>query len=314
MKTEKRFLEPTPIQYLGKLPGGQKLFIKRDDLLGFCFGGNKCRIGAAFLEDMEKLGADFMVSYGSRSSNLNRVVAALCRSRNIPCMILSSEEKGEKDGFNAAMICRMGIRRTPCSKDKVADTVRVTLQSLRNKGFHPYYIYGNEYGRGNEAVARTAYQKAYQEILDWQKQNQISFDGIFLASGTGMTQGGLLAGKRENGGREKIIGISVARELDSGVDGVCRYAGGGGEDICFETEYRCGGYGKYDEEIEAGILQMMEDNGIALDPIYTGKAYAGMLRWLKKQGEGMEHVLFLHTGGLPLYFDYLNNKMKEVGQ
>ena len=74
------------------------------------------------------------------------------------------------------------------------------------------------------------------------------------------------------------------------------------------------GYGKYDEEIEAGIRQMMEDNGIALDPIYTGKAYTGMLRWLKKQGEGMEHVLFLHTGGLPLYFDYLNSKVKEVRQ
>ena len=314
MKTIKRFLEPTPIQYLGKLSGGQKLFIKRDDLLGFCFGGNKCRIGAAFLEDMGKLGADFMVSYGSRSSNLNRVVSALCRSQNIPCRILSSEEKGERDGFNAAMISQMGIERMPCSKEKVADTVSHTLQSLREQGFHPYYIYGNMYGKGNEAAARTAYRKAYREILDWQEQNQISFDAIFLASGTGMTQGGLLAGKWENGGREKIIGISVARDLESGVAGVRRYAGEGREDICFETEYRCGGYGKYDEEIEAGIRQMMEDNGIALDPIYTGKAYTGMLRWLKKQGEGMEHVLFLHTGGLPLYFDYLNSKVKEVRQ
>ena len=65
MKTQQLLLNPTPVQYLGKLPGGQDIFMKRDDLLGFSFGGNKCRIAVAFLEDMEQKGGDLMVSYGS---------------------------------------------------------------------------------------------------------------------------------------------------------------------------------------------------------------------------------------------------------
>ena len=70
--------------------------MKRDDLLGFSFGGNKCRIGMAFLEDMEKQGGNFMVSYGSPGSNLNRTMAALCKSKNIPCLIMVAEEEGEE--------------------------------------------------------------------------------------------------------------------------------------------------------------------------------------------------------------------------
>ena len=62
MEAAGKLLVPTPIQYLETLPGGQEIFIKRDDLLGFSFGGNKCRIGAEFLEDMRRQGADFVVS------------------------------------------------------------------------------------------------------------------------------------------------------------------------------------------------------------------------------------------------------------
>ncbi len=300
---------PTPIQYLETLPGGQEIFIKRDDLLGFSFGGNKCRIGAEFLEDMRRQGADFMVSYGSRRSNLNRVMASMCRSLRIPCLIISSGEDEEQDGFNAALVDSMGAGRVFCKKNLVAETVESTLLDLKGQGYKPYYIYGDIYGMGNEETARSAYQKAYQEIRLWQEKAQAEFEAIFLASGTGMTQGGLLAGRREQQGREKIIGISVAREKEAGAAAVRRYAGEGEDDVCFETDYRCGGYGRYDGEIEGVIQRMMECHGIALDPVYTGKAYAGMLKWLERHGEGMKKVLFIHTGGLPLYFDYLNGRM-----
>lgn len=309
MEAANKLLAPTPIQYLEMLPGGQEVFIKRDDLLGFSFGGNKCRIGAEFLEDMRRQGADFMVSYGSRRSNLNRVVASMCKSQGIPCLIISSEEDGEQDGFNAALVDFMGAGRVFCKKDSVAGTVGSTLQALRSQGHKPYYIYGDAHGMGNEETARSAYRKAYREIRLWQEHAQAEFEAIFLASGTGMTQGGLLAGKRQQHGREKIIGISVAREAGPGAAAVRRYAGEGEEEVCFEADYRCGGYGRYDGEIEGVIQRMMKRHGIALDPVYTGKAYAGMLRWLERYGEGMKKVLFIHTGGLPLYFDYLNGRM-----
>lgn len=323
MNTGQQLLTPTPIQYLGRGPKGQKLYIKRDDLLGFSFGGNKCRIGAALLEDMEKKGADFLISYGSRKSNLNRVLAAMCKSRGIPCLVICSEEEGaeREDTFNAEIIRRMGIQSVFCEKTRVAETVERVLKQVRDSGFVPYYIYGNQYGKGNEPAARQAYLRAYQEIAEWQEEQKLYFDQIFLASGTGMTQGGLLAGQKEYFRRlgpgkqfeQKIIGISVARDKKAGIEAVGRYAGlnagsGSGTEIYFFDEYRCGGYGRYDRDIEDAIQNMMEEHGIFLDPAYTGKAYAGMLRVLESGGTDKDSVLFLHTGGLPLYFDYLRQK------
>lgn len=307
-------LEPTPVQYLGRLPGGQDIFMKRDDLLGFSFGGNKCRIGMAFLEDMEQKGGDFMVSYGSPGSNLNRTMAGLCKSRDIPCLILVSEEEGASSKtFNRQIAERTGAKLAVCKKSHVAETVAQVLEELKKKGHRPYYLYGNQYGTGNELAARQAYRKAYHEIGRWEKDSGVKLTHIFHASGTGMTQGGLVAGKREAGGEEEIIGISVARDKDRGMEAVRRYAGEGNEAIRFETDYRCGGYGLYDSSIEDVIEDMMGRHGIALDPVYTGKAYAGMQKWLKQYGTGDERVLFIHTGGLPLYFDYLSGKQAENG-
>ena len=289
--------------------------MKRDDLLGFSFGGNKCRIGMAFLEDMEKQGGNFMVSYGSPGSNLNRTMAALCKSKNIPCLIMVAEEEGEEAWtFNRQIAKNAGAEQAVCKRTNVADAVGQVLEELRGRGYKPYYLYGNEQGRGNEAAAREAYIRAYKEIAGWEKDRGVEFTHIFHASGTGMTQGGLVAGKRQAGGREEIIGISVARDAQRGADAVRRYAGDGPEEIRFEADYRCGGYGLYDSFVEEIIEQMMNSHGIALDLTYTGKAYAGMERWLKRYGTGRERVLFIHTGGMPLYFDYLNRKRAEYAK
>lgn len=302
-------LEPTPIQYLGKLPQGQDIFMKRDDLLGFSFGGNKCRLAAAFLEDMREKGRDFMVSYGSSGSNLNRVVAGMCKSRGIPCLIIVSREEGDQEiTFNRQMAEAFGAEQAECGKSQVAATVERVLKELKGRGYNPYYLYGSCYGTGNEAAAGKAYRKAYKEIRRWQDESGVKLTHIFHASGTGMTQGGLIAGRREAGGKEEIIGISVARDRERGEAAVRRYAGDGPEEIFFEADYRCGGYGLYDSDTEKVIGEMMDSHGIALDPTYTGKAYAGMLRWLESHGTGSEKVLFIHTGGLPLYFDYLNKR------
>jgi len=312
-REEETLLEPTPVQYLGRLPGGQDIFMKRDDLLGFSFGGNKCRIGMAFLEDMEKKGGDFMVSYGSPGSNLNRTMAGLCKSRNIPClMIVSGEEGMQGQTFNRQIAASAGAVQVVCHKGNVAETVKRVMGELEGRGYRPYYLYGSQYGEGNEEAARQAYRKAYFEIQRWQEETGVELTHIFHASGTGMTQGGLVAGRREAGGGEEIIGISVAREEGRGAAAVRRYAGEGPEEIRFAADYRCGGYGLYDSYIEKVIGEMMDRHGIAMDPVYTGKAYAGMLKWLGRYGTGKENVLFIHTGGLPLYFDYLNRKRAKA--
>ena len=336
MDMQCRLITPTPIQYLGTGPMGQRIYIKRDDLLGFSFGGNKCRIAEVLLQDMKEKGCDFFVSYGSRKSNLNRVVGTLCKSEKIPCLVITALEDGEKeDTFNSRILERMEIQSVFCDKSHVRETVEQTLADLREKRYHPYYIYGDSTGKGNESAVRKAYAAAYEEIWQWEKQNRIYFRQIFHASGTGMTQGGLIAGQKaalekmcraegeknaepgntaaaENFGRpepEQIIGISVARNAARGAVEVARFAGVPVDQVCFLDEYLCGGYGKYEEEIERTIEHVMEQYGIPLDPTYTGKAFTGMMKWLETHGNDGDPVLFIHTGGTPLYFDFIEKNM-----
>ena len=310
MDMQCRLVTPTPIQYLGTGPGGQRIYIKRDDLLGFSFGGNKCRIAEVLLQDMKEKGYDFFVSYGSRKSNLNRVVGTLCKAENIPCLVITALEDGEKeDTFNSRILERMEIQSVFCDKSHVRETVEQTLADLREKRYHPYYIYGDSTGKGNESAVRKAYAAAYEEIRQWEKQNRIYFRQIFHASGTGMTQGGLVAGQKAASGQEQIIGISVARNAARGAVDVARFAGVPVDQVCFLDEYLCGGYGMYEEEIERTIEHVMEQYGIPLDPTYTGKAFTGMMKWLGTHGNEGDPVLFIHTGGTPLYFDFIEKNM-----
>lgn len=284
------------------------LYIKRDDLLPFSFGGNKVRIALEFIEDMRNQGKDCIVGYGNARSNLSRALANLCFQQNIPCHIISpADEDGTRvDTFNSKMVQAFNATFHYCSKTNVKDTVESVIEELKNEGKKPYYIYGNSSGNGNEHTPLKAYIKVYEEIKD-------QFDYIFLATGTGMTQGGLLAGKAKNNGAEKIIGISVARTADH----ECRVLRNTLKSYCERVEsinipeiiivddYLCGGYGKYDRNIEKTIALQMKQNGMPLDPVYTGKAFYGMLDYLKRNDICGKKVLFLHTGGTPLYFDYL---------
>lgn len=80
---------------------------------------------------------------------------------------------------------------------------------------------------------------------------------------------------------------------------MARFAGVPVDQVCFLDEYLCGGYGKYEEEIERTIEHVMEQYGIPLDPTYTGKAFTGMMKWLETHGNDGDPVLFIHTGGTP---------------
>lgn len=284
------------------------LFIKRDDLLPFSFGGNKVRIALEFLDDMRSQNKDCIVGYGNARSNLSRALANLCYQQNIPCHIISpSDEDGTRiDTFNSKMVQAFNATFHYCSKTNVKCTVESVIKELSDKGMKPYYIYGDSTGKGNEHTPLKAYMKVYEEIKG-------QFDYIFLATGTGMTQGGLLAAKAKNNGMEKIIGISVARTSDNEIKVLKNTLKTYSErvenidipEIIVMDDYLCGGYGKYNRNIEKTISVQMKQNGMPLDPVYTGKAFYGMMDYLKKNDIRGKKILFLHTGGTPLYFDYL---------
>lgn len=292
------------------------IYIKRDDLFPFSFGGNKVRIALEFINDMKKQGKDCIVGYGNARSNLSRALANLCYQFKIPCHIIyPADEDGTRiDTYNSKMVLSCDAKFHYCRKTNVKETVESVLNDIRKEGLKPYYIYGDSTGKGNEHTPMLAYAKLYEEIKG-------QYDYIFLATGTGMTQGGLLAGKAINNGTEKIIGISVARSAAQEIEVLLKSLECFSDriqkienyEINVEDAYLCDGYGTYNRQIEKTIHQQLTCNGMPLDPTYTGKAFWGMQDYLNRKCITGKKVLFIHTGGTPLFFDYMNGiQLREV--
>ena len=162
--------------------------------------------------------------------------------------------------------------------------------------------------------------RCYEEIRAWEQQNRVHFDRIFLASGTGTTQAGLICGRLLHGDEREIVGISIARKNPRGrnvvLESVRDYLTS--RDVsCSEQEledatifcdaYTGSGYGKDDPCIRDTIRRVLIRYGLPLDSTYTAKAFAGMQQYLTERNITEETLLFLHTGGTPLFFDDLRN-------
>lgn len=320
----------TVIQRLnGDLPGGNELYIKRDDLLPFSMGGNKVRIAEAFFQDMREKGCDVMVVYGSRHSNLCRVLSNLCCSRGVDCVMICSHEDKEETAStnNTYLIEWAGAQVVHCPKSQIALTVERVMEEQMARGKRPYYIYGDKFGRGNEGTAAKAYAQAYQEIRTFEQEQGWEFDQIFCPSGTGATQSGLICGHLLAGDRKRILGVMISsretqRAFDVIREGVKDYFLKAGkelpeqyeQEILLLDDYRQGGYGRYDERIESCIHEQYRRNGIPLDPVYTAKAFWGMQEYLKETGIKKNKILFLHTGGGPLFYDFLKKEGAKSGR
>ena len=127
-----------------------------------------------------------------------------------------------------------------------------------------------------------------------------------------MTIAGLIAGKFLSGSQVKITGICVAREseitltrIQNHVDAYLKRHVDLESLVEITDEFLCGGYGRIDQEVEDTIRETYSTHGVALDPIYTGKAFRGMKKFIEKNHLSGEKILFIHTGGLPLFFDFI---------
>lgn len=301
---------PTPIHPLVEKLNNNKYFIKRDDLLPISFGGNKVRKAILFFEDFRKKNADCIVTYGASSSNHCRVIANLSASIKIPCYIITPSELIFPTN-NKKMIELFDAKIIESPVSKVSETINNTLENLRKKGLKPYFIKGGGHG----ILGTQAYVNAYKEILDFEQTNNIYFDYIFHTSGTGTTQAGLICGKIINKDNRKIVGISNARKNPYGkkvvLESVNEYLESNGfkgidiNEILFIDDYVLNGYGSYNEEIIQTIKEVLIKDGIPLDITYTGKAFWGMKRYILKNEIRNKNILFIHTGGMPLFFDKL---------
>lgn len=303
-------MHTTPMQSLG-VYWGNTLYIKRDDLIPYSFGGNKARKAFLFFQKIDAGHHDCVVTYGSSHSNHCRIVANMAAARGMKCCIIGPSEVADTT-FNSRFMELFGAELITVPVEQVHDTIEDKLQKLREDGHNPYFIPGG--GHGN--IGTEAYVQCYSEIRDFEQRENIHFDYIFFASGTGTTHAGLVCGQLLNNDERQIVGISIARKNPRGrqvvLDSIQEYLGKAKiseEEIqkrtIFIDDYIGNGYGKNNEAVIDTIKESMIRYGIPLDSTYTGKAFWGMKQYLAEQKIKGKCVLFIHTGGAPLFFDDL---------
>ncbi|MFW6030812.1 MAG: 1-aminocyclopropane-1-carboxylate deaminase/D-cysteine desulfhydrase, partial [Halanaerobiales bacterium] len=259
-------------------------------------------------KELEDLECNCVVTYGSSSSNHCRVVANIAASKELRCIIISPTETS-KSTYNSKMMELFGAEVISCQVSEVKNTIDKRLNDLTLEGYKPYFIQGG--GHGN--LGTKAYINAYEEIRNYEMDNDIFFDYLFHTSGTGTTQAGLVCGQLMHNDKRQIIGISNARKNPYGgkvvFDSVNSYLESIDKErvnsqlINFIDDYVLDGYGTYDNDVLETIKEVLIQEGIPLDPIYTGKAFWGMKKYIRKNQITGKRILFIHTGGTPLFFD-----------
>lgn len=304
-------MENTPIQKIEN-----NLYIKREDLIPYSFGGNKARKGLLFFEMIDKEKYDYVVTYGSSHSNHCRIIANMAAARNIGCSLIAPQEVSDTT-YNSRFMKWFGAEIISVSVEKVHDEIEKKLMQLRNEGYNPCFIPGG--GHGN--IGTQAYVECYKEIREYEIEKHIKFDYIFFATGTGTTHAGLVCGQIIHGDDRKIIGISIARKKPYGreivLNSIREYLPDAIEEriqekTIFIDDYIGDGYGKGNLQITNTIKEAMIKYGIPLDSTYTGKAFWGMKEYMKNSNMKNKNVLFIHTGGTPLFFDDLDKITEKV--
>lgn len=302
----------TPIEYYGRIKETE-VYIKREDTIPFSFGGNKVRIALEVFEEMKQRGSKRVISYGSTSSNLNRVIAQMAAERGVGCTVIVKKEntEGGHPSFNEIMVLDSGAEIIYTENGEVRDTVANTLARYRAREEDPYYIYGDETGCGGEEVLSRAYRKVSAEISAQEKELDVRFDTLVLPVGTCSTLTGLLQAEE----KRNVLGISIARSRENTENKLKEFlfrigmneeeAAAKLASFCRITDaYLMGGYGKRNAELVPFLREQLRSHGLPLDPTYTGKAFYGMTEEIRK-GNLTGTCLFLHTGGLPLFFDMM---------
>ena len=289
----------------------ENLYVKREDMIPYSFGGNKVRKAFGFFKEIDEGDYDYVVTYGSSHSNHCRVVANMAADRKLPCIIIGPEEVSDRT-YNSVMMELFGVKITTVPVSEVHDTIEKTLSDLKAAGHKPYFIQGGGHGD----IGTQAYVDCYNEIRAFEQEENIHFDYIFFASGTGTTQAGLVCGQLINHDDRTIVGISIARKNPRGRDvvlGSIREYLEHNKVACdiseiekktlFIDDYTGEGYGADSDLIIQTIKDELFMNGMPLDSTYTGKAFLGMKQYINQNSISDKTVLFIHTGGTPLFFD-----------
>jgi len=302
---------PTPIEHLKNITkylGGPNIFIKRDDCTGLATGGNKTRKLEFLIPDAIKNKAELVVTVGAVQSNHARQTAAACTLMGLKCLIIF--EQRLKDAPEAYMksgnvfldkLFGADIKVCPKNEDVTKYTEKI-IEDIKSKGTNVYFIPGG----GSNAIGALGYVECLNEIL--KENNKYNFTQIVHATGSSGTQAGLLAGRKYYNCNIPVTGICVRHKKVIQIDKVYIEAKKACEklqckildksDVIADDEYIGSGYGEPTEGMIEATKLLAKKEAILLDPVYTGKGFAGLIGLIrKKKFSKNDNVLFIHTGG-----------------
>ncbi|MFQ5923877.1 MAG: D-cysteine desulfhydrase family protein [Anaerolineales bacterium] len=302
---------PTPIHRLERLTaelGGPDLWIKRDDLTGHAFGGNKIRKLEYLMADAQAHEADTLVTTGPVQSNHCRQTAGAAARFGMDCVLVLEGHGTPEQTGNVLLDLLFGAELVWAQDRDLLEALQSTFDSAAEGGSRPYLV---PFG-GSNAIGSAGYVEAMGEFIN----QGVEVDRIVVPVTSGGTMAGLLAGARIHGFEGEITAIRIGRYEGSELERLAAHAVETaalfGEQIELDPteidvreDYMAPGYAVLTELEREAIVTFARLEGILLDPVYTGRAAGGMLDLVHRGEIGPdERVLFWHTGGTPALFAY----------
>ncbi|MGI9273052.1 MAG: D-cysteine desulfhydrase [Woeseiaceae bacterium] len=305
---------------LSKELGGPEIWVKRDDCTGLASGGNKTRkleysMAAALAE-----GADTIVTVGAVQSNHVRQTAAAACKLGLACEVLlehrviePSEPYANSGNVLLDKIFGANLREYAGGTD-FATAINAVAEEVRANGGKPYIIPGG----ASNTVGALGYVNCAIELLEQAQEQNLTIDHLVTATGSAGTQAGLAVGLKALDSDIPMLGIGVNIPQDAQEEKVfalacetAEYIGKPGivsrDDIVANCNYVGDGYGVPTESMNEAVMMLARLEGLLFDPVYSGKALAGMIDLVRKgEFKGAANIVFLHTGGSAALFAYVD--------
>lgn len=310
----------TPLEKLESLSaalGGPTIYMKRDDLLGLTAGGNKTRKLEFLIADAHVKGADVLVTCGGVQSNHCRLTLAAAVKEKMKCILVLEEGENKASDeptgnyFLYKLLGATDIIFVPEGTDLMKEMQKVEKE-LIEKGHKPYLIPVG----GSTPIGSTGYAACAQELMAQSFDQQVDVNYVVCTSGSGGMHAGLVAGFQGLNSDIPVIGINISRnkeEQESKVYNLLQeirdYLKINNELTrehvqCYD-EYVGPGYAIPTDEMIEAVKLVASTEGILLDPVYTGKAMAGLIDLIRKGTFKKEdNIVFIHSGGSPALYAY----------
>ncbi|MBP9233384.1 MAG: D-cysteine desulfhydrase [Hyphomonadaceae bacterium] len=310
----------TPIQRLEKLSqhlGGPEIWIKRDDLTGLAGGGNKTRKLEFLVAEALRQGADTLITVGAVQSNHCRLTLAAAAHEGLKCRLVleqrvagSYRKEASGNNFLFSLLGAESITVVDGGTD-LAGAMNAEAEKLKSEGRKGYVIPGG----GSNALGAMGYVVCAREILAQSLDMGVAFDEFVVASGSAGTHSGLLVGFNAANAGVPLTGINVRRpraEQEGNVHKLAIEAAAFAglpapvrDSVVALDEWVGPGYSMPTDEMIEAVRLFARLEGVLLDPVYTGKAAAGLIGLIRRKHFKQDSkILFLHTGGAPSLFAY----------